>query len=190
MKEEIRRWGEAAAVIRGRISIEPQVGLVLGSGLGPLAEEIEDATTIPYEDIPYWPQSTVVGHSGTLVIGKLAGQSVVAQRGRAHFYEGYSMAQVTFPVRVMQELGVETVIFTNAAGGVNPTFNVGDVMLIEDHINFPGMAGQNPLMGPNDEAIGPRFLNLAQAYDPELRNWLRMLHPNSVSHCAMVSIST
>lgn len=169
MKDETKRWQEASNIIKKRIPVQPRVGLVLGSGLGPLADEIEEAAIIPYEDIPHWPKSTVIGHSGTLVIGNLAGKSVVAQRGRAHFYEGYSMKQVTFPVRVMQQLGVEIIIFTNAAGGVNESFAVGDIMLIEDHINFPGMTGQNPLMGPNDEEIGPRFLNLSQAYDRELR---------------------
>ncbi len=169
MKEEIARWEEAADAIRERIAVQPRVGLVLGSGLGPLADEIEESVTIPYEEIPHLPKSTVVGHSGMLVIGQLAGKTVVAQRGRAHYYEGYSMSQVTFPVRVMQQLGVETIILTNAAGGLNKSFEVGDVMLIEDHINLPGMTGHNPLMGPNDEAIGPRFLNLSQAYDGSLR---------------------
>ncbi|MCY4105097.1 MAG: purine-nucleoside phosphorylase [Chloroflexi bacterium] len=169
MQDEMIRWREAAEAIRKRADTQPKIGLVLGSGLGPLADEIEDAVILPYEEIPHWPQSTVVGHSGVLVIGQLAGQPVIAQRGRAHFYEGYSMAQVTFPVRVMQQLGAETFIFTNAAGGVNRSFEVGDIMLIEDHINFVGMSGQNPLMGPNEETIGPRFLNLAQAYDAHLR---------------------
>ncbi|MCY4008464.1 MAG: purine-nucleoside phosphorylase [Anaerolineaceae bacterium] len=169
MQDEMIRWREAAEAIRKRADTQPKIGLVLGSGLGPLADEIEDAVILPYEEIPHWPQSTVVGHSGVLVIGQLASQPVIAQRGRAHFYEGYSMAQVTFPVRVMQQLGAETFIFTNAAGGVNRSFEVGDIMLIEDHINFVGMSGQNPLMGPNEETIGPRFLNLAQAYDAHLR---------------------
>lgn len=169
MHTEIAKWEEAAQIIRQRSSTKPRVGLVLGSGLGPLADEIEDAVSIPYEEIPHWPSSTVIGHSGNLVIGRLAGQTVIAQRGRAHFYEGYSMAQVTFPVRVMQQLGIEILILTNAAGGLNKSFEVGDVMLIEDHINFPGMAGNNPLMGANDERIGPRFVNLAQAYDGQLR---------------------
>ncbi len=169
MKTSQQNWEEAAAAIRDQILVQPQVGLVLGSGLGGLAEEIEEAVTISYEDIPHWPTSTVFGHSGTLVIGKLSGKNVVAQRGRAHFYEGYSMAQVTFPIRVMQALGIETLILTNAAGGINRSFAVGDVMLIEDHINFPGMSGHNPLIGPNDDSVGPRFPSLTQAYDGELR---------------------
>lgn len=169
MKEDFLRWQEAAESIKERINIQPEIGLVLGSGLGPLADEIEEIVVIPYEEIPHWPKSTVVGHSGTLAIGKISNKYVVAQRGRAHFYEGYSMGQVTFPVRVMQQLGIETIIFTNAAGGINKCFEVGDIMLIEDHINFVGMSGQNPLMGSNDDEIGPRFLNLAQAYDQDLR---------------------
>ncbi len=162
-------YAAAAAVIRKRTALQPAVGLVLGSGLGPLADSLEDRAVIPYQDIPGWPRSTVVGHQGNLVIGKLAGRVVAAQQGRAHFYEGYSMQEVTFPIRVMKELGIETVILTNAAGGINPAYRVGDVMLLEDHINFPGMVGASPLMGPNDEALGERFVGLAQAYDRPLR---------------------
>ncbi|GAB5490014.1 MAG: purine-nucleoside phosphorylase [Phototrophicaceae bacterium] len=163
----------AITLIKQYTDIIPQIGLVLGSGLGTLANEIEDSTIIPYEEIPGWPQSTVHGHSGNLVIGTLEGKKVVAQQGRAHFYEGYSMKQVTFPIRIMHLLGVSTVILTNAAGGVDPSFNIGDVMLINDHINLPGLAGNNPLMGPNDESVGPRFVGLAQAYDSRLREKAR-----------------
>jgi len=159
----------AAAIVREQTAIQPGVGLVLGSGLGTLAAEIEDSVIVPYEQIPGWPRSTVEGHSGQLVIGMLEGQPVVAQQGRAHFYEGYSMQQVTFPIRVMQQLGVETVILTNAAGGLNTDMNVGDLMLINDHINFPGLAGQHPLVGPNPAELGPRFVGMAQAYDRDLR---------------------
>lgn len=159
----------AVEVIRRKTSLEPDIGLVLGSGLGKLADTLEDATIIPYEEIPGWPQSTVQGHSGRLVMGRLEGQSVIAQQGRAHFYEGYTMQQITFPIRVMHFLGVKTLLLTNAAGGLIPDYNVGDLMLINDHINFPGMVGQNPLMGPNDNSIGPRFLGMAQTYDRELR---------------------
>lgn len=168
-------YERAVKVIKERTSLQPAVGLVLGSGLGSLADDIADATAIPYGDIPGWPQSTVHGHSGRLVIGTLEGVPVVAQQGRAHFYEGYSMAQVTFPIRVMHFLGVKTVMLTNAAGGVNPSFNVGEVMLINDHVNFPGMAGNHPLLGPNDESIGPRFVGMAQAYDRELREAARKI---------------
>jgi purine-nucleoside phosphorylase len=143
--------------------------LVLGSGLGGLADEIDNATVIPYGEIPGWPQSTVHGHSGNLVVGDLEGVPVIAQQGRAHFYEGYAMDQVTFPIRVMHFMGTETVILTNAAGGLNPSFSAGDVMLINDHINIVGMVGNNPLMGPNDETLGPRFPGMTQTYDRELR---------------------
>jgi purine-nucleoside phosphorylase len=166
-------YEQAVSIIRERTALMPAIGLVLGSGLGSLADTLENRVTIPYEDIPGWPLSTVHGHSGQLVIGKLEGQMVIAQQGRAHFYEGYTMEQVTFPIRVMHFLGVKTVILTNAAGGVDPSFKVGDLMLIHDHINFPGLAGHNPLLGPNDESIGERFVGLAQAYDRQLRQLAR-----------------
>jgi purine-nucleoside phosphorylase len=166
-------YEQAVSIIRERTALMPAIGLVLGSGLGSLADSLENRGTIPYEDIPGWPLSTVHGHSGQLVIGKLEGQMVIAQQGRAHFYEGYTMEQVTFPIRVMHFLGVKTVILTNAAGGVDPSFKVGDLMLIHDHINFPGLAGHNPLLGPNDESIGERFVGLAQAYDRQLRQLAR-----------------
>lgn len=169
MDYQVADYQSAIALINDYTDIVPEIGLVLGSGLGTLANEIENPVIIPYEKIPHWPQSTVHGHSGNLVIGTLEGKSVVAQQGRAHFYEGYTMKQVTFPIRIMHLLGVNTVILTNAAGGVDPSFSVGDVMLINDHINLPGLTGKNPLMGPNDETIGPRFVGLAQAYDSKLR---------------------
>ena len=162
-------YHQAAAVIRDRTDQRPEIGLVLGSGLGGLADTLLNRTVIPYQEIPGWPVSTVHGHQGNLVIGELEGRLVAAQQGRAHFYEGYTMREVTFPIRVMRELGIGTVILTNAAGGVNPLYEVGDLMLIEDHINLPGMVGANPLMGPNDDSVGPRFPGLAQAYDRALR---------------------
>ena len=162
-------YHRAATTIRERTSLQPTIGLVLGSGLGTLADKLDNRVVIPYQDIPLWPQSTVHGHQGNLVIGELAGQIVAAQQGRAHFYEGYHMQEVTFPIRVMRALGIKTLILTNAAGGINPAYEVGDVMLIEDHINIPGMVGANPLMGPNDDEIGERFVGLAQTYDRELR---------------------
>jgi purine-nucleoside phosphorylase len=166
-------YEKAVAAIRARTSLQPKVGLVLGSGLGGLAETLENRTVIPYADILGWPQSTVVGHIGNLVIGYLEGCPVAAQQGRAHFYEGYTPHQVTFPIRVMHFLGVETVILTNAAGGLNPKYRTGDLMLLNDHINFVGMSGNNPLMGPNDERIGPRFLGMVHTYDAELRQTAR-----------------
>ena len=162
-------YESAIAVIRERTSMQPPIGLVLGSGLGSLADTLEDRVVIPYPDIPNWPQSTVSGHGGQLVLGQLEGQTVVAQQGRAHYYEGYTLEQVTFPIRVMHFLGVETLILTNAAGGINPAYSVGDLMLLNDHINLPGMAGMNPLIGPNDESIGSRFVGMVQTYDGELR---------------------
>ena len=160
---------QAAEVIRARTALKPTIGLVLGSGLGGLADTLVNRTVVPYGDIPGWPQSTVQGHQGNLVIGELAGQVVAAQQGRAHYYEGYTLQEVTFPIRVMKELGIDTVILTNAAGGINPAYQVGDLMLFEDHINLPGMVGANPLMGPNDDELGERFLGVAQTYDRRLR---------------------
>jgi len=165
----LAHYDEAAAYIRSRTQHTPTVGLVLGSGLGPLADQIAAADSLPYGDIPHFPVSTVMGHAGRLVIGKLAGVTVCAMQGRFHFYEGYSLPQVTLPVRVMKRLGIETLILTNAAGGVNPQFAVGDIMVMEDHINLVGMIGNNPLMGPNLEAFGTRFPPLNRAYTRRLR---------------------
>src|SRR5712692_8626268 len=163
------QFAEAAAAVRSRTRHQPRIGLVLGSGLAALAAAVEDADVIPAAVIPYWPASTVEGHPGRLVIGRLEGQNVLVQQGRVHYYEGVSMQQATLPIRVMQLLGVEAVILTNAAGAINADFRPGDLMLITDHINFLGMAGVSPLRGPNDPALGPRFPDMSQAYDPELR---------------------
>lgn len=159
---------EAAYVVRKRIEINPSVGMILGSGLGSLAEAVEGAVDIPYGEIPSWPVSTVEGHQGRLVIGTLEGQAVLIMQGRSHFYEGYSMSEIGFPVRVMQRLGLKMLIVTNAAGGINRAFEPGEVMLITDHINLLGMAGQTPLRGPNFDQIGPRFPDMGRAYDREL----------------------
>lgn len=158
---------QIAQSIREKIEIKPQIALILGSGLGKLAETIEDPTIIPYSQLPNWPISTVIGHEGRLVIGKLQEQKVIVMQGRVHYYEGYSMDQVVLPVRVMQRLGVEILIVTNAAGAINPEFNPGDLMLITDHLNIIGMAGPNPLRGPNFDQIGTRFPDMSQAYDRE-----------------------
>jgi purine-nucleoside phosphorylase len=163
------QFAEAADFIRARCAYAPTEGLVLGSGLGALSEEIEAPVVIPYSDIPYFPPTTIAGHPGRLVIGKLAGRTVMVMQGRAHYYEGYSMQQVTFPVRVMQLLGVRTLIVTNAAGGLNPQFSAGDLMLITDHLSLVAMAGLNPLRGPNVDNFGPRFPDMSAAYDPGLR---------------------
>lgn len=163
-------YEEAAAAIRRRSGHQPRIGLVLGSGLNGLADQIEHAVRIDYAEIPHFPVSTVPGHVSRLVIGELAGANVCAMQGRFHFYEGYSMQQVTLPVRVMQRLGIETLILTNAAGGINPAFAVGDIMVIDDHINFVGMGGANPLRGPNLDEFGPRFPAVNRVYTRALRD--------------------
>lgn len=159
---------QVVAVARSRTAYQPKVGLILGSGLGGLAEQVARPDYIPYGDLPFWPKSTVQGHAGRLVIGDLMGVPAVVQQGRAHFYEGYSMAEVTLPVRVMQRLGVEIIIVTNAAGAINPAYQPGDVMLIIDHISLSAMTGFNPLRGPNLDELGPRFPDMSQAYDRNL----------------------
>ena len=160
---------EAAAAIQKLTPLQPKVGLILGTGLNPLAQVVEDGVVIPYGEIPHFPTVTVGGHVGRLIIGQLEGQVVAVMQGRAHYYEGYSMAQVTFPVRVMQALGIESLIVTNAAGGLNPKFRAGDVMLISDHINLVGMCGPNPLRGPNLDEFGPRFPDMSEPYDARMR---------------------
>jgi purine-nucleoside phosphorylase len=159
---------QAADFIRTRAQFQPKVGLILGSGLGDLAEAVQKANVIPFGEIPNWPQTTVKGHLGKLLIGLLEGQQVLVMQGRIHYYEGYSMSEVGLPVRVMQRLGVSTLIVTNAAGAINPTYNPGDLMLIKDHINLIGMGGLNPLRGPNLDEFGPRFPDMSQAYDRNL----------------------
>lgn len=156
---------EAAAVVRSRLARQPEVGLILGSGLGGLAEQVEQALMVPYQEIPHWPVSTVEGHSGRLVGGELEGRQVLVMQGRAHYYEGYSMSQIGLPVRVMKRLGIERVFITNAAGAVNPAFEPGELMLITDHLNLIGMGGLNPLRGPNLDEFGPRFPDMSQVYD-------------------------
>ena len=146
----------------------PEIGIVLGSGLGSLADELEDSVALPYSDIPGFVGSTVHGHAGRLVAGRLGGKEVLAMQGRFHYYEGHDMAQVVFPIRLMRTLGLSTLIVTNAAGGLNPTYRPGDLMGINDHIFLPGMSGANPLRGPNDDSVGPRFPGMVNAYSPEL----------------------
>lgn len=160
---------ESAAAVRQRLRRDPRVGLILGSGLGAVADEVAAEAVIPYRELPHFPPSSVEGHAGRLVAGQLEGQQVLVMQGRAHYYEGHSLAQVTLPIRVMQLLGVEMLIVTNAAGGLNRRFATGDVMLIRDHINLIGMGGLSPLRGPNLARFGPRFPSMANAYDPQLR---------------------
>lgn len=167
-----KHFEEAATVVRQAMgpNFSPRVALVLGSGLSALAAEVEAAASVDYEEIPHFPRSTIPGHQGRLVIGRLQGKSVIVMQGRTHYYEGYSMQRVTLPLRVFRLLGVDTVILTNAAGGLNSTFQVGDLMLIVDHINLIGMTGANPLRGPHDPELGPRFLDMSKAYDAQLRD--------------------
>lgn len=160
---------EAAQAVLGLTSHKPVVGIICGSGLGGISNCIKEADVIAYRDIPNFKQSTVQGHEGKLVIGRLGNTIVAAMSGRLHTYEGYDMQDTVFPVRVMHHMGIHTLIVTNAAGGLNPEYAVGDLMILNDHINFPGMAGLHPLKGPNDERYGPRFLALSDAYDQELR---------------------
>ncbi len=161
---------ESASAVRACTRRRPQIGLILGSGLGALAEMIQQADSVPYTAVPHFAPSTVEGHAGRLVVGLLEDQPVMVMQGRSHYYEGYSMQQITLPIRVMQLLGIRTLIVTNASGGLSPDFRPGDVMLITDHINLIGMAGLSPLRGPNDTSLGPRFPDMSEAYDKNLRD--------------------
>ena len=164
---------ETADAVRQRTTYTPKVAIVLGSGLGALADSVENADFLPYSELPNWPVSTVIGHSGRLVIGQLEGREVLVMQGRTHYYEGYSMGQITLPIRVSQRLGVEILILTNAAGAVHPEFEPGDLMLLTDHLNLIGMAGLNPLRGPNLDEFGPRFPDMSRVYDRELQSLAR-----------------
>jgi len=164
---------QIAEFIRSRVKVKPGLAMILGSGLGTLVDSVEEGYNLPYQQIPGFPQTTVEGHHGNLIFGYLEGQAVVMMQGRVHYYEGYSMAQVTLPVRVMKRLGVEILLVTNAAGAVNPKFQPGDLMLITDHINLIGMAGLSPLRGPNIPEFGPRFPDMSRAYDPHLADLAR-----------------
>ena len=167
MKELRKQMTEAAEVIKEKSkNFQPKIGLILGSGLGDLADEIEDAIEIPYTEIPHMKVSTVKGHAGSMFLGKLAGKNIMAFKGRIHYYEGYSMKDITFPVRLMQAMGVEIMIITNACGGLRDDLRAGDLMIIEDHIN---MMGDNPLIGTNDDKLGERFPDMSNTYDKDLR---------------------
>lgn len=165
MKNLQNKTKETCNYLSERINFKPEIGLILGSGLGTLADEIEEPIVIKYEDIPNFPVSTVKGHEGKLIIGNLEGQKVIAMQGRFHYYEGYSMEEVTFPVRVMKAIGVKTLLVTNACGGMNKDLYPGALMVISDHINF---MGDNPLIGPNYDELGPRFPDMSNAYDTDL----------------------
>jgi purine-nucleoside phosphorylase len=161
MLEKIKN---TASFIRNKIEEQPEIGIILGTGLGGMVKDIDIKTTIEYEDIPDFPVSTVEGHHGKLIFGKLGGKNIIAMQGRFHFYEGYSMQEVTYPVRVMKLLGIECLIVSNASGGVNPDFEIGDIMLMNDHINLL----PNPLIGKNIDELGPRILDMSEPYHPEL----------------------
>ena len=169
-KEKRKRIAETVDYLNHRKTINPKIAIVLGSGLGGLTEKIDIVDEIPYKEIPNFPVSTVQGHKGTMIFGRLNGIEVVVFNGRFHYYEGYSMDVVTFPQQILPGIGVKTIILSNAAGGMNPTFKVGDVMLIRDHIN---LFGNNPLLGPNDDQLGPRFPNMSEVYSHRL---LKLAH--------------
>jgi len=160
-----RRVAEATAEIRQKTELTPTIGIILGTGLGKMALEIIPEVVIPYDDIPHFPLSTVESHHGKLIIGRLAGKPVVAMQGRFHYYEGYTMQEITFPVRVMKALGVEILLVSNACGGLNPLYRKADIMIIDDHIN---LLGDNPLIGENDDALGPRFPDMSEPYSQRL----------------------
>ncbi len=168
MQITLEKIDRIVGVIRSKTKNQPRIGLILGTGLGGLAEAVQHPVIIPYSELPDWPLSTVAGHAGRLVLGDLDGQQLMVMQGRIHYYEGYDMGQVTLPVRVMQRLGVEIMIVTNAAGAINSNYTPGDVMLITDHLNMVGMAGLNPLIGPNLDVFGPRFPDMSQVYDRQL----------------------
>ncbi len=163
--QRIAEFNESAEYILHRCGTHPTIGIILGSGLGKLADNIEDAVIIPYKNIPHFKSSTAIGHKGNLIIGQLGGKTIMAMQGRFHYYEGYTMQEVTYPVRVMYAMGIKKLMVSNAAGGINPNFRVGDLMLITDHINLM----PNPLIGKNIDKIGPRFPDMTRAYDPTLQ---------------------
>jgi purine-nucleoside phosphorylase len=164
-----RKVEDASEYIKRKIDINPEIAIILGSGMGSIADKLRSEVKILYSEIPNFPTSSVKGHSGNLLIGKLADKNVLIMQGRIHYYEGYSFKKVTFPIRVMQLLGIKTIFLTNAAGGINPDFKPGDIMLIKDHLNLAGISGHNPLRGENDERFGTRFPDMSNAYDKKLR---------------------
>jgi purine-nucleoside phosphorylase len=161
----LKKIKETSSFISEKIKGKPEIGIVLGTGLGGLVNEINTKVTIPYSDIPNFPVSTVKGHKGQLIFGELGGKRVMAMQGRFHYYEGYSMKDITFPIRIFSHLGIKLLVLSNAAGGVNPAYNVGDIMFIKDHIN---LMGDNPLLGPNEEELGPRFPDMSEVYDKKV----------------------
>jgi len=157
--------GESLSFIRSRIPSKPDIALILGSGLGPLADRLENPVVIPYEDIPHFAKSTVEGHEGTLVYGKISNKDIICMKGRFHYYEGHALSRIIYPLQIFKALGIKTLVITNAAGGINKSFSPGDLMIIKDHIN---MMGNNPLIGPNSKTTGPRFPDMSEAYSKKL----------------------
>ncbi|MCB9127708.1 MAG: purine-nucleoside phosphorylase [Ardenticatenales bacterium] len=174
MRDQARAAAEAMRAILSDLP-PARTALITGSGLGALADSVEGALRFPTRELPHWPVSTVEGHAGQIVSGTLAGLPIVVMQGRVHFYEGYTIQAVTFPIRVLQAYGIERLIVTNAAGGLETSWQAGDIMLISDHINLPGMTGNNPLMGPNDDRLGTRFPPMENAYNPRLRALTRQV---------------
>lgn len=175
-EEKRRKLAQTVEFLNNRKTVDPKIAIVLGSGLGGLTEKIDIVDEIPYKEIPNFPVSTVQGHKGTMIFGRLNGVAVVVFNGRFHYYEGYPMDVVTYPQQILPGIGVKTVILSNAAGGMNPSFKVGDIMLIRDHIN---MFGNNPLLGPNDDTRGPRFPNMSETYSHRL---LKLAHQTAEKH--------
>jgi len=174
----LQKIQETAAFIRARIKVTPEIGIILGTGLGGLISEIEDQVALPYTYIPNFPVSTVEGHAGQLIFGRLSGRNIVAMQGRFHYYEGYTMREVTLPVRIMKLLGIKLLVLSNASGGLNPIFEVGDLMIITDHIN---LMPSNPLIGENFDELGPRFPDMSEAYDKEIiRKALKIVSENKL----------
>lgn len=173
----------ATAAVQSRLSVQPEIALILGSGLGDLADAVENPVVIPTNEIPHWPVSTVKGHKGRLVVGGLQGKCVLVLQGRSHYYEGHSINHLGLPIRVMQRIGIRTMIITNAAGGINVGFSAGDLMLITDQLNLLPMAGQNPLVGPNLDEFGPRFPDMSQIYDLELLDLARKINQREGLAC-------
>ncbi|MCX5914697.1 MAG: purine-nucleoside phosphorylase [Deltaproteobacteria bacterium] len=165
MKQNLKEIEESYRSIAKRVKMKPRAAIILGTGLGGLVNKVSIAESLPYDEIPHFPESTVEGHAGRLLFGRLSGKNVLIMQGRAHYYEGHSLSRITLPVRVMKRLGIKTLIVSNAAGGLNPLFQPGDVMAISDHINF---TGQNPLIGPNLGSLGPRFPDMTAVYDKKL----------------------
>ena len=174
----LQKIQETAAFIKAKIKVTPEVGIILGTGLGGLIHEIEVQVVIPYHEIPNFPVSTVEGHAGQLIFGRLGGRNIVAMQGRFHYYEGYTMREVTFPIRVMKMLGIKLLMLSNASGGLNPEFEIGDMMIITDHIN---LMPANPLIGENFDELGPRFPDMSEAYDKEIiRKALKIVSDNKL----------